>query len=89
MTRIEFEKKSFKEVMEQLYEEGEITDLDTLKKFAIDAIEKGNYFLAIHVLNALRKGNDEDWWDYDYSMGTLDEVVPITDKEDVEYLIED
>ena len=90
MTRTEFEQKSFEEVMEQLNEErDEITDLDMLKEFAVKAINEGNYFLAIHVLKALQDGNDEDWWNYDYSMGTLDTPTPITEKEDVEHLIED
>ena len=90
MTRTEFEQKSFEEVMEQQYEErNEIKELYMLKDFAIDAIKKGSYFLAIHVLKALREGNDETWWNYDYSMGTLDTPTPITEKEDVEHLIED
>lgn len=90
MTRSEFEEKSFEEVMEQLNEEMYgITTLDTLKDFAKDQIDNGNYFLANHIVEALQNGNDETWWDYDYSMGTLDTPIPLTKKENVEHLIDD
>lgn len=89
MTRAEFEAKSFEECMEQLNEEfDEITTLDHLKEFAKEKINDGDYFLAIHIVEALQKGNDEDWWDYDYCMGVLDTPMPITEKEDVEYLLD-
>ena len=90
MTRLEFEEKPFEDVMSQLNEElDEITTLDTLKSFAKSKIDEGNYFLAIHIIKALRDGRDEYWWDYDYCMGTLDTPIPLTEKADVEYLIND
>lgn len=49
----------------------------------------GHYFLANHIIEALKNGNDEDWWDYDYCMGTLDTPIPLTEKTDVEHLIDD
>lgn len=89
MTRPEFEEKSFEDVMSQLNEElGEITTLNILKEFAKSKIDDGNYLLANHIIEALKNGNDEYWWDYDYCMGTLDTPIPLTEKTDVEHLID-
>lgn len=90
MTRNEFEAKSFEEVMSRLDEElDEITTLDRLKEFVKLKTDEGNYFLAKHIIEALEDGNEEYWWDYDYCMGTLNTPVPLTEKADVEHLIED
>lgn len=90
MTREQFESASFEEVMEQLEEEGgDITTLDTLKEFVKSKINDGNYFVAKHILEALQAGYDERWWSYDYSMGTLDTPIPLTQKEDVEHMIDE
>ena len=90
MKRSEFEEKSFESVMSQLNEEfDEITTLDNLKEFTKSKIDDGYYFLANHIIEALQNGNDEDWWDYDYCMGTLDTPIPLTGKTDVEHLIDD
>lgn len=90
MKRTEFETKSFEEVMEQLDNEfDQISDLEKLKDFAKYQIDNGNYLLANHVIKALQDGNEETWWDYDYCMGTMDKPIPITEKEDVEHLIDD
>lgn len=90
MTRQEFEEKSFENVISQLNEElDEITTLDRLKEFAKSKIDDGNYFLANHIIQALQNGNNEDWWAYDYCMGTLDTPIPLTEKADVEHLIYD
>ena len=90
MTRAEFKEKSFEDVMNQLDEElDEITTLDILKGFAKLKIDKGDYILANHIVKALQAGNDEYWWDYDYCMGTLDTPIPLTEKADVEHLIDE
>lgn len=90
MTRSEFEEKSFESVMSQLNEElDEITTLDNLKEFAKSKIDDEHYFLANHIIEALQNGNNEDWWDYDCCMGTLDTPIPLTEKADVEHLIDD
>lgn len=90
MTRAEFERKSFPEVMMQLNEEfDEITTLETLREYAKQQIEEGRYFIAKNIIDALNNGNDEYWWDYDYCMGTLDTPIPLTGKADVEHLIDD
>lgn len=90
MTRQEFKEKSFEDVMLKLDEElDEITTLDRLKEFAKSKIDEGNYLVSSHIVDALQAGNDEDWWNYDYCMGTLDTPIPITEKADVEHLIDD
>lgn len=89
MTREEFETKSFDEVMEQLNEErDDITTYESLKEFVIQQIEEDRFFLAIHILESLDK-DMEEWYEYDYCMGTLQTPSSITIKEDVEHLIED
>lgn len=76
--------------MEQLDDElDEITTLDRLKEFAKLNIDDGHYFLANHIIKALQNENDEDWWDYDYCMETLNTPIPLTGKTDVEHLIND
>lgn len=93
MTREEFNKLSFDEVMERLNEEcNEITHIDILKDFIKDNIDNDNFGLALHVLSAIWEDPNPDdsiWYDYDYSMGTLDTPSSINSKEDVEHLIED
>ena len=87
---MEDEATSFDDVMSQFNEElDEITTLDGLKEFAKLKIDEGNYLLAGHIIAALQSGYDEDWWDYDYCMGTLDTPIPLTEKTDVEHLIND
>ena len=77
-------------LIRQLNEElDEITTLDRLKEFAKLKIDEGNYLPANHIIEALQAGYDEDWWDYDYCMGTLDTPIPLTEKADVEHLIDD
>lgn len=89
MTRIEYETKSFEEIMERLDEErDDITTVEMLKEFAKAKIDDDNLFLAIHILEAI----DEDpaeWYEYDYCMGTLATPSGITEKEHVEHFIED
>ena len=54
---------------------------EDLKDFAIDLIKEDNILLATHILNAL---NDDpvEYYNYDASMGILEEVAPITTKND-------
>ena len=88
MTRAEFEEKSFEEVMSQFDEErDEITTYERLKEFAIYKIENDDFLVAIHILEAINRDTKE-WYDYDYNMGTLDTPVSITQKEDVEHLVD-
>lgn len=90
MTREYFENHTFNDVMEKLYEENtDVTTLDMLKDFINDTIAKGQYYLSEHLIKALRNGNDQYYWLYDYNMGTLDTPVPIDSLEDVKHLIDD
>lgn len=90
MTREYFENHTFNDVMEKLYEENtDVTTLDMLKDFINDTVVKGEYYLSEHLIKALRNGNDQYYWLYDYNMGTLDTPVPIDSLEDVKHLIDD
>lgn len=90
MTREYFENHTFNDVMEKLYEENtDVTTLDMLKDFINYTILKGQYYLSEHLIKALRNGNDQYYWLYDYNMGTLDTPVPIDSLEDVKHLIDD
>lgn len=52
-----------------------------LKNLAIDSIKDDEILVATHILNAL---NDDsvDYYSYDVSMGALEDVTPITSKEE-------
>lgn len=91
MTKDQFNNLNFAEVMQQLNEENDtITTIDTLKDFIKENIDNDNYYLALHVLEAITNDiRDSEYWDYDYSLGTLDTPTPINSKEDVEHLIYD
>lgn len=90
MTREYFENHSFNNVMRGLYEENtNVTTLDMLKNFINITVVKSQYYLSEHLIKSLCNGNDEYYWLYDYTMGTLDTPVPVNSLDDVEYLIDD
>lgn len=60
---------------------------EDLKDFVVDKIQDDNILLATHILNALN--NNQDYYNYDASMGTLDTVAPITSKEDLLDFLQD
>lgn len=89
MTREEYNEKSFDELMDFL--DGERDDIHTyedMKDFAKYQIDEENLYFAIHVLEGIQK-DPAEWYLYDYTMGTMDEIRGITCKEDVEDLIEE
>ena len=89
MTRVEFEAMEFEEVMEELNRErDDITSYEMLKEYATEKIEEDNFLVAIHILEALQSDMAE-WYEYDYCMGTLQPPSGITDKEDIEHMIDD
>ena len=89
MTRVEFEAMEFEEVMEELNRErDDITSYEMLKEYATEKIEEDNFLVAIHILEALQSDMAE-WYEYDYCMGTLQTPSGITDKEDIEHMIDD
>lgn len=84
MTREEFENSTFEECMNELYKNNlEIVTLSFLKEFAKLNIDESRYTLAIHILEALDKADNSEWWHYDYAMGTLDTPTPLKDKDDI------
>ena len=90
MTREYFKTHTFDDVMQKLYEENQdVTTLGGLKQFIYETILQGQYYLSEHLIKALRNGNDEYYWLYDYNMGTLETPTPINSLEDVEHLIDD
>lgn len=91
MTKDQFNNLDFSEVMQQLNEENDtVTTIDTLKDFIKESIDNDNYYIALPLLQAIADDtHDTYYWDYDYSMGTLDTPTPINSKEDVEHLIYD
>lgn len=93
MTRQEFDSKSFEELMEMLNEESDdITTIDVLKDFIKEKIDSDDFYLAIHLLQAIWDDpniGDSEWYQYDYSMGTLQSPSSLNCKEDIEHMIED
>ena len=69
----------------------EITS-DMLKEFIKEKIDEDNFNIASHLCDAIWNDPNpsmSEWYDYDYSMGTMDIPVCLSEKADVEHLIED
>lgn len=84
MGRKEFNELEFEEKIEFLIDNGaNIHSYDTLKDYAKELIDEDDLSSAIHILEGL---NDDpaDYYDYDISMGTLDQVASIEDEDDLE-----
>lgn len=89
MTRADFEAKTFDELIEQLQNEDQnICSYDYLKDFAKHLIDEENIGFALHILNAIYTEPGE-YFEYDCSMGTLQTPSGLTEKSDIEHLIED
>lgn len=87
------EKQLNKLTLEQLFFIAQ--DLDSsfwayedLKDFAIDLIKDDNILVATHILYALNN-DQENYYNYDASMGILDIVASITTKEEFINYLED
>lgn len=52
-----------------------------LKNYVIDSIKDNEILVATHILNALNN-DSANYYNYDVSMGALEDVTPITSKED-------
>lgn len=90
MTKKELYELGFENAITQLQEEGHnITNIDTLKDFAKNQIEEDNLFLAIHILECICEGDFANYFDYDYSMGALENATPINNIEDLEQYCEE
>jgi hypothetical protein len=91
MTKAKFEAMSLDELIEWSYENiNDITTEDVLLDFAKSKIDDDNIYLAIHVLKAIWESGEayNGYYRYDYNMGTLETPRPITEKEDLEELID-
>ncbi len=83
MTITELHTKTFNDAAEELSEIYDcITTYEALKDFAKRHIDSDSIFLAEHILHALR--DVADYYDYDYSLGTLDTPAPLRSIADLE-----
>ena len=68
----------FNEACEKLSEQTDlITTYESLKDYAIHMIQEDHLYLALHILEAIHS-SPADYYDYDYSMGTLEDPTPLT-----------
>lgn len=90
MTRKEYEDMSFEEFMEWANENiNDVTSEEILKQCGIEELQNDNFNIGLHLINAIYENPYcTEWYRYDYSMGTLETPTPITDKEDIEDLID-
>lgn len=90
MTRAEFNTMDFESLMVWATENlNDITIEEILKEFAIKKLQEDNFGLAAHIISAIYNNPyDTEYYLYDYSMGTLETPTPITEKEDIEHLID-
>lgn len=83
MTKRELYELGFEKAIVQLIDgDNNITTYETLKQFIINNIEQDRIFIARHVLSEIDE--DYEYYDYDYTMGTLDKPTPITEIEQLE-----
>ena len=69
---------NFNDACERLSEQTDlITTYESLKDFAIHMIREDHLYLALHILDAIHS-SPADYYDYDYSMGTLETPTPLT-----------
>jgi hypothetical protein len=71
---------TFNEKIEWLFENADgIHSYEDMKDIAKEAIETENLNVAIHILQAINNDPDE-YYSYDYSMGTLETPTSIDDE---------
>lgn len=91
MTRAEYEAMTLDELIDWAYENlNDVTTEEVLLDFAKSKIDDDNLYMAIHILKAVHESSESynGYYLYDYSMGTLETPTPITEKEDLEHLID-
>lgn len=90
MTREQFENMDFEELMNWAYDNLDcITDEKILKEYGIRNIQDDNFNLGLHIINAIYNNlYDTKQYRYDYYDGTLSKPKPITDRYDIEDLID-
>ena len=87
MTKAEFNEMSLDEVLEYVNENvDDLTTEDVLLEFAKSKIDDENIYMAYHILKAIWESGEayNDYYLYDYCMGTLETPTPVTCKEDLE-----
>ncbi len=94
MTKKELKKLGFENAIEILQEEvNDITDIDVLKEFIKENIDNDNFFLAMHLLDAIYNSNspypEPYYYRYDYTLGTYDTPEELNTIEDLEQFCED
>lgn len=91
MTREQFENIPLEELIEMISDDGgDITSEEILIEFAKQKLEDNDFNMALHIIGAIyeAEADDDCYYRYDYSMGTLETPTPITCKEDIEDLID-
>ena len=91
MKREDFDKMTLEELVEWAYENvADVHHEDALLDLAKHEIEEENLNVAIHILTGVYESEDAvgDYYIYDRCMGTLEQVTPITCKEDLEDYID-
>lgn len=90
MTRKKFESMSFEDAMVWASENYDnITDEEALKSYAEHLLQNDNFGMILHIIGAIYDNPYEtEWYRYDYWMGTMETPTPITEKEDIEDLID-
>ena len=90
MTRAEFEKMDFQDLMDYAMENlNDVTDEETLKQFAAEKLESDDFGMVLHIIEAIYNNPyDTEYYRYDYSMGTLETPTPITELADIDDLID-
>lgn len=83
MTTKELYKMNFEQAIEILQIDNNIISFELLKDFAIEQIKNNNLYFAIHILSAMND-NESNYYNYDFSMGTLETPTPLETLEDLE-----
>lgn len=90
MTRDKFEAMDFDCLMELAAENlNEVTTEENLKDFAIEKLQNDDFGMALHIIESIYNNPySTEYYRYDYNMGRLETPTPITEKEDIEDLID-
>ena len=91
MKREQFEAMTLDELLEWAYENvDDLTTEDMLCEFAKSKIDDDSFNVAMHILTAIWESEEayNDYYLYDYNMGTCETPTPITCKEDLEDYID-
>ena len=91
MTKEQFEEMSLEELAEWAYDNIDyVHHEDVLIEMAKHEIDEENLNVAIHILTGVYESEEavNGYYIYDRCMGTLEDVLPITCKEDLEDYID-